>query len=165
MSLNWFLIQAKARQESFAELNLQRLGVETFFPCFSQTRNRCRNQEAKKSALFPGYLFVRMDISTEFRKVTYAHGVLGVVKFGSAPALVVDDVIYSIKARQSNQLVDPSPTYSCKSGETVGITKGPMRGFQALFERKLNGTQRVALLLKTIAYQGRIVIDRDCLAI
>lgn len=166
MNINWYLIHAKARQEGTAEMNLQQLGVETFCPRFKQIKaNRCKSQGDGKGPLFPGYLFVRVDMSTEFRKVTYSHGVIGVVKFGSSPAVVEEEIIHSIKARDANGLVVLSPSLPLKSGQAVLIDKGPFRGFEALFEQELNGIQRVALLLKTVAYQGRIVIDRDCLAI
>ena len=165
MNINWYLIHAKNRQEDTAERNLQHLGVETFCPRFKQIKaNRSKAQAEGKIPLFPGYLFVRVDMSTEFRKVTYAHGVLRVVKFGSAPALVAEEIIHSIRAREDDGLVVLSPSSSLKPGQNVLIDKGPFQGFEAIFEQELNGINRVALLLKTLAYQGRVVIDRDCLA-
>jgi transcriptional antiterminator RfaH len=166
MNINWYLIHAKNRQEDTAERNLQHLGVETFCPRFKQIKaNRSKAQAEGKIPLFPGYLFVRVDMSTEFRKVTYAHGVLRVVKFGSAPALVAEEIIHSIRAREDDGLVVLSPSSSLKPGQNVLIDKGPFQGFEAIFEQELNGINRVALLLKTVAYQGRIVVARDCLAV
>lgn len=166
MHINWYLIHVKARQEETAEMNLQHFGVETFCPYVKQIKaNRCKTQAEGKGPLFPGYLFVRVDMSTEFRKVTYAHGVLRVVKFGSAPALIAEEIIHTIRAREDNGLVVLSPSSSLKPGQAVLIDKGPFNGLEAIFEQELNGTNRVALLMKTVAYQGRVVIDRDCLAI
>ena len=165
MNVFWYLVQAKTRQEGTAELNLKHLGVETFCPYFKQIKaNRWNTQVEGKRPLFPGYLFVRVDMPTEFRKVTYAHGVVGVVKFGSTPALVTEEIIHSIKARENNGLVVLSPSSSLRPGQAVVIDKGPFSGFEAIFEQELNGINRVALLLKTVAYQGRVVIDRNCLA-
>ena len=166
MNINWYLIHAKTRQEDTAERNLQHLGVETFCPRFKRIKaNRCKTQAEGKVPLFPGYLFVRVDMSTEFRKVTYAHGVLRVVKFGSAPAMVAEEIIHSIRAREDDGLVVLSPSSYLKPGQAVLIDKGPFQGFEAIFEQELNGINRVALLLKTVAYQGRIVVDRDWLAV
>jgi len=50
----------------------------------------------RKCPLFPGCLVVRVDISTVFRKVTYAHGEFGVVEFGETSAVVGEEVIHSI---------------------------------------------------------------------
>ena len=164
MNINWYLIHAKARQEGTAARNLQHLGVETFCPRFKQIKvNRCKTQAEGKVPLFPGYLFVRVDMATEFRKVTYAHGVLRVVRFGSAPALVAEEIIQSIREKEDDGLVVLSPSSYLKPGQAVLIDKGPFQGFEAIFEQELNGINRVALLLKTVAYQGRLEIDRDCL--
>ena len=164
MNRNWYLIHAKTRQEAAAEMNLQHLGVETFCPRVKQMKAKgWKTQAERKGPLFPGYLFVRVDMSTEFRKVTYAHGVLRVVKFGATPVLVTEEIIHSIRAREDHGLVVLSPSYP-KPGQAVLINKGPFNGFEAIFEQELNGINRVALLLKTLAYQGRVVIDRNCLA-
>ena len=163
MNRNWYLIHAKSRQENVAEMNLLRLGVETFSPRLLQVKaKKISNQEDRRSPLFPGYLFVKVDITKEFRKVAYAPGVIKVVQFGVAPAVVEEEIINSLKARDGRGLIGPL-TNTFKSGQVVVIDKGLFRGFEALFDQKLNGTQRVALLLKTVAYQGRVVIDPNCL--
>lgn len=166
MSFNWYLIQTKGRQEFVAERNLKRLGVEVYNPCFKPYKSvKCKKSVDRKCPLFPGYLSVRVNILAEFRKVTYAQGVLRVVMFGSVPALVAEEIIHSIRAREDNGLVVLSPSSSLMPGQAVVIDKGPFSGFEAIFEQELNGIQRVALLLNTLTYQGRLVIDRDCLAL
>jgi transcriptional antiterminator RfaH len=159
----WYLIQSKARQEGVAELNLKRLGVETFCPRLRALKLN-RSKATGEEVLFPGYLFIKADMTADYRKVTYAHGVLRVVMFGAAPAVVEEEIIGSIRERAHHGLVTPVPPSILKSGQIVRIQKGPFDGFEAIFEKELNGSQRVALLLKTVAYQGRVVIDRDCLA-
>jgi transcription antitermination factor NusG len=52
-----------------------------------------------------------------------------------------------------------------KSGQIVRIHKGPFNGFEAIFEQELNGSQRVALLMKTVAFHGRMVVDRNCVGL
>ena len=158
----WYLIHSKARQENVAELNLRQLGVETFCPRLRELQPTQSKAQGKGEVLFPGYLFIRVDMTAEYRKVTYAHGVLRVVKFGAAPVVVEEEIIDSIRARVRNGFVLPPLSSSLKSGQVVRIHKGPFHGFEAIFEQKLNGTQRVALLMKTVAFQGRMVIDWDC---
>ena len=161
----WYLIHCKARQEGVAELNLRQLGVDTFCPRFRKSKLTRSKSQVEQEVLFPGYLFIKADMTTEFRKVTYAQGVLRVVKFGAAPAIVEEEIIASIKERVHYGLVIlPSP-FSLKSGQIVCINKGPFSGFEAIFEEELNGEQRVALLMKTMAFQGRLVIDRNCVGL
>lgn len=160
----WYLIQSKARQEGVAELNLKRLGVETFCPRLRALKLN-RSKATGEEVLFPGYLFIKVDMTTEYRKVTYAHGVLRVVKFGVAPAVVEEEIIDSIRERAHNGFVVLPPPSFLKSGQIVRIHKGPFNGFEAIFEQELNGSQRVALLMKTVAFHGRMVVDRNCVGL
>jgi len=165
MNVRWYLIHSKARQEGVAELNLQRLGVETFCPRFRGLKCPRSKGRGEEEVLFPGYLFVKVDITTEYRKVTYAHGVLRVVKFGATPAVVEEAIIASIRERTCNGIVVLTPLSSLKNGQIVRIHKGPFCGFEAIFEKELNGSQRVALLMKTLSFQGRVVVDRNCVGL
>ena len=161
----WYLIHCKARQEDVAELNLRRLGVGTFCPRFRSLKGTGSKAQGEAEVLFPGYLFIKVDMSTEYRKVTYAHGVLRVVKFGAAPAVVEEKIIESIRERVHNGLVVLPRSSSLKSGQIVHIKRGPFCGFEGFFEKELNGAQRVALLMKTVAFQGRMVVDKNCVGL
>ena len=158
--MQWYLVHSKARQENVAELNLRRLGVETFCPRFRKLTPGIA--QSKEEVVFPGYIFIKVDMTTEYRKVTYAHGVLRVVRFGVTPALVEEEIIEAIRERIHKGFAVLPTRSSLKSGQIVRISKGPFYGFEAIFEQELNGAQRVALLMKTVAFQGRMVIDRDC---
>jgi transcriptional antiterminator RfaH len=161
----WYLIHSKARRENVAELNLRRLGVETFCPRFRELKRAGGNAKSEDEVLFPGYFFVKVDMTTEYRKVTYAHGVLRVVRFGAAAAEVEEEIIDSIRERVHNGFVVPPLPSSLQSGQIVRINKGPFNGLDAIFEEELNGAQRVALLMKTVAFQGRMVINRNCVGL
>jgi transcriptional antiterminator RfaH len=158
----WSLIQSKVHHENVAHRNLQRLGVQTFYPRLSRVKTFRGKLQNVEEALFPGYLFVKMDALTEFRKVAYAQGVLRVVTFGSKPAVVSEEIIQSIHSRIHDGVVVVSPDspLKVKPGQTIRVQKGPFSGFDVVFEQEFSGTQRVALLLKAVAYQGRIIIDR-----
>lgn len=161
----WYLVHSKARQEDVAELNLRILGVETFCPRLREFKSTRSKTQTEGEVLFPGYFFVRVNMKTGYRKVTYAHGVLRVVKFGAEPAVVEEEIIDSIRERVHNGFVLPPPSASLESGQKVRIHKWPFHGFEAIFEQELNGPQRVALLMKTVAFQVRMVLDRECVVL
>ena len=163
--LRWYLVHSKARQEELAELSLRLLGIETFCPRLRELKSTRSKSQGEGEVLFPGYFFVKVNMKTGYRKVTYAHGVLRVVKFGAEPVVVEEKIIDSIRERVHNDFVFPPPSAFLESGQIVRIHKGPFHGFEAIFEQELNGTQRVALLLKTVAFQVRMVLDRDCVVL
>ena len=158
--VDWHLLRSKPRQEVIAETNLQRWGVESFCPQLMQTKVIRRKKRTVISPLFPGYLFSRFNLYTDYRKVAYAHGVADVVTFGTTPARVDEEIIETIRASMHEGFVTLSPP-SFISGQTVQIQEGPFKGLLAVFERELSGTQRVALLLKSVSYNARLIIERE----
>ncbi|MEE8303903.1 MAG: transcription termination/antitermination NusG family protein [Candidatus Tectomicrobia bacterium] len=161
--MHWYLVHTKPRQEDVAALNLEKLGVEAFCPRLKQRHIiRCRNR-ATTSPLFPRYLFSRFDSVTQHRLVTYAQGVREVVRFGSVLAIVQDEIIESIKARINGGCVTPNPA-SFTAGQILRIEDGPLCGLEAVFEKELSGQHRVALLLRSVSYQVRVIVDRGYVA-
>ncbi len=158
--MDWYLVRSKPRQEKVADWNLQRLGVNSFCPQLRQTKQIRGKRQTVLDPLFPGYLFARFDFQTEYRKVAYAHGVANVVMFGGVPAKVDEKIIDIIQQRIQEGCRSGS-TGSFTFGQPVRIEEGPMKGFVAVFERELTGTQRVALLLKTVSYSARLIVERE----
>ncbi len=161
--MDWYLVRSKPRQEGIAESNLHRLGVESFCPKLKQAKLSRGKKRTVIVPLFPGYLFSRFNFCTEYRKVAYAHGVLDVVMFGEYPARVDEEIVETIRARMHEGFVTYSPR-SFQSGQTVQIQEGPFKGLLAVFERELTGTQRVALLLKSVSYNARVIIERESIS-
>ena len=158
--MDWYLVRSKPRQEAIAESNLQRWDIETFCPQLKQTKLTRGKKRTVFSPLFPGYLFSRFNMYTEYRKVVYSHGVANVVMFGTTPAKVDEEIIEAIRARMHEGFVTLSPS-ELTPGQTVRIQEGPFKGLLAVFERELTGTQRVALLLKNVSYNARLILDRE----
>jgi transcription antitermination factor NusG len=52
-------------------------------------------------------------------------------------------------------------TPSFSAGQTVRVQSGPLKGLEAIFEREMGDRQRAVLLLKTLSYQARVVVDLD----
>ena len=104
--MNWYAVNTQPRREEVAELNLRRLGVETFFPRIREERVIRRRREVVTGPLFPGYLFARFDLATSFRAVNYARGVKQVVSFGAVPAPVDEEVLDAIRRASGFARVD-----------------------------------------------------------
>ena len=158
--MNWYVVKVKVRQESIAARSLQNLGVEIFSPQLKENRITRRKRRVVVGPLFPGYFFANFDLSRHYRAVHYAHGVSGVVTFGSSPATIDEGTIYSIKSRFEGDCVVVRPS-SFKPGQTVRIQGGAFEGLEAVFEREMTAQQRVVLLLNTLSSQFRVDVDRE----
>ncbi len=156
-SADWFLVHTQPRQELVAEQSLLRLGVETFFPRIRQQRVIRRRPRVVTGPLFPGYVFARFDVATRWRAVNYACGVTRIVVFGETPAVVPDELVSGLVARMEEGAVVVRQRFA--AGDRVRVSWGPFEGLEALFERELSDQQRVVLLLQTVGFPARVVVD------
>ena len=124
------------------QLDLRR--IETFAP---RVRVQVVNPRARKvRAYFPGYIFVHTDLEKLGRSVLqYVPGSAGLIAFGGEPAFVPEALIHAIRQRvdeinsAGGELFD-----ALKSGDTVLVHSGPFAGYEAIFDVRLPGTERVA---------------------
>jgi len=155
--MHWYAVRTKPNQERQAELSVQRLGVETFYPQMKQRRVIRRREQMIIGSLFPGYLFARLNLAVHYRAAKYANGVLDLVAFGSIPAIVDEEIIEGIRARlQDGCLAVPAVSFT--PGAVVRIHAGHLQGLEAVFEREMSDHERVVLLLRTLTYQARVVL-------
>lgn len=152
-SLTWYAIRTKPRQEERAAENLTSWGIATLAPRLKG------NSGQRDSHLFPGYIFGRFDPFKMLHNIHFTRGVAYVVNFGGVPAPINDDVIGEICARMDENGVIRNTT-TLNPGDEVMIRSGPLRNFVGVFERDLPATERVQILLRTVAYSARVEVSR-----
>jgi transcriptional antiterminator RfaH len=110
--------------------------------------------------LFPRYIFARFAVNDLLHKVCFTRGVNNVVQFGNVPAPVDETIISLLKSRiDKDGFIKTSE--DLKSGDMVVIDDGPLKNFTGIFERELPDHERISILLTTVSYQSRILLDRD----
>ena len=164
--MHWYAVSTKPNHEKQVEQNIRRWGVECFLPLLQESKIIRRTKRTVISPLFPGYLFVRINLAEHYRTVTYARGVRKMVEFGSNPAEIDKGVIDAIKSKvaDAHAYVMEKPK-DLGSGQIVQIKDGPLVGIEAVFMREMPGQQRAMVLLHTLAFQARAVVNIDQLAL
>lgn len=158
--MRWYVLCTKLNHEKQAEQNLRRRGVECFLPLFQEQRTIRRRVKTVIAPLFPGYLFVRINLSEHYRAVSYARGVRKIVEFGGTPVEVDIAMIDVIKNRMANsQVYILEKPKELSNGQLVQIKDGLFVGLEAVFMREMPGHQRAVVLLRTLALQARIVLE------
>jgi transcriptional antiterminator RfaH len=110
--------------------------------------------------LFPCYIFARFDAEKSRRLVRYANGVTNIVSFGNKPAVVDEAIVSAILEHAREDVVTVKPP-TLKAGDMVEIQDGPLRGLHGIFEREMGDSERVVVLLETIASAARVQLARD----
>lgn len=162
-SPQWFAVCTHSKQEDRAYYNLQAANIECFAPRIKERRINQFSGAVSYIArpLFPRYIFARFSIQSLLRKVSFTRGVLKVISFNAKPAPIDEEVIELLRARGGS---DGFLTIgeALKAGDEVRIKDGPWKALVGVVERDLQSSERVQLLLTAINFQGRLVIEREC---
>ena len=62
---DWYVLQTKVRHEAVAEHNLNNQSFNTFLPMLRVQRHSRGKWQSFNEALFPGYLFVELDLENQ----------------------------------------------------------------------------------------------------
>lgn len=150
----WYVVLTKVRQEQRAAENLRNQGGEVYLPMLSVERIRRGKRCQQEEALFPGYLFLKASPQDALLgKVRSTFGVRGLLRFGEEPVTVADALIQDIRQRSRQK---PKQQYA--SGQSVLLTSGPFKDYQAIFH-SYNGTERAIILIHLLGQQNQLLID------
>jgi transcriptional antiterminator RfaH len=154
----WYLILTKPSGETNAQINLERQNYEVYCPRLLQTVRLAGRWRERIAALFPRYLFVRLEEGQQsLGPVRSTVGVAAIVQFGLRYAAVPNEVVQNLRERADpqsglHQLGRQSPFLR---GSPVRITSGPFEGLEGVFERK-SGSERVVVLLKLLGQDASV---------
>jgi transcriptional antiterminator RfaH len=110
-------------------------------------------------SLFPGYLFIRMDLQTQaVTPIRSTRGVIGMVRFGSRIPSVPEVLIERLKAAHTDLhgAIRKTPVFS--PGDRVEIVSGPFTGLEAIFV-STNGEERVQILLELLGRANQVLLS------
>jgi transcription antitermination factor NusG len=161
MAEYWYTLRAKPRKEEVIWRQVASQGFETYYPRLKVQPVNPRSRKVKP--YFPGYLFVRADIekvgASFFQWMPHT---LGLVSFGGEPAIVPDNLLQAIQERvrainaAGGEIFD-----GLKAGDVVRISDGPFSGFEAIFDARLPGSERVRVLLEFLGNRRQVTIVLD----
>jgi len=158
--LRWYAIQTKANKEKKVEKRLADLRIEVFLP-WMRTRRRIGSRfHWVLAPLFPAYLFCRLDLLESGKAARYSPGVRDFLKFGNHIAEVGGEIVATLRERCPGGIAQIE-LVSVKPGDPVKINEGPFSGLEAIFEKKMKGSERVAVLLDILGRQTRLVLPSE----
>ena len=154
----WTVAQLQPSRTALALNLLAKEGFTVYAPKIREQRNFRGRRTKVVSALFPGYVFVR--IALQWHAACWCPGVVRLVVDGLRPAKVPEKVIKDIRDRERGGIIE-LPWRGPKRGDRVRILSGPFRGHLAIYA-DMAGHERVAVLLKIFGGQQRVTLaERD----
>jgi transcriptional antiterminator RfaH len=152
----WICLRAKPKKENMVARALREDSlVEVFCPLIRFRRPTARGAVWFQEALFPGYLFVRLEPSRDLRRVASTQGSIGPVRFAGEISFVPCEVIaslqepYAMAPEQPLVLAEPIET-----GQEKQIVEGPFRGLTCTVRHYMPARRRVEILVE---FLGQVV--------
>jgi transcription antitermination factor NusG len=150
MQANWYVLRSKPHKEDVLWQHACSQGYELFYP---RIPVKAVNPRARKVVpYFPGYMFVHVAIQevgiSIFQWMPHAHGL---ICFDNAPASVSDDMIEAIRTRVYAIVQAGGELFlQLQHGDLLTIRSGPFAGYEAIFDARLSGGERVRVLLEML---------------
>ena len=158
MTASWYALRSKPRKEVVLWQQLLAREFDVFFP--RMRVNPVNPRSRKLRPYFPGYMFVQVDIEkiglSTFKWMPHA---IGLVSFDNEPATVPDNLIHAVRIRVEEIAEAGGEFYDgLKKGDPVRISSGPFAGYEAIFDMRLPGSERVRVLIQMLS-DRKISVD------
>jgi transcription antitermination factor NusG len=159
----WFVARVLPRQENRAQFNLHRLGFRSFLPTLRRTVRHARRSRDTLQPLFPGYVFIIMDLSKHrWRSVNGTFGVASLIMGADqptpVPSGVVEALIASFESCGAFHL-----DCSLEIGQKVRILSGPFADTLCRLAH-LDDRGRVRVLLEIMGTEVATQLQRSAIA-
>lgn len=145
--MNWYVMRSKPNKEAALWRELCARRLDSFYP-----RLRVHPVNPRSRTLrpyFPGYLFLHADLDeVGFTAVQWMPFSMGLVSFDHEPAMVSDSLIHALRRRVDEIEAAGGEIFdNLKKGDPVLIQDGAFAGYEAIFDTRLPGSERVRVLL------------------
>jgi transcriptional antiterminator RfaH len=151
----WYALHAKPHKERQVAEHLRQRSLEVYLPLVRV--NPVNPRSARIRPYFPCYLFVQADIQAiGLGALQWTPGLRRLVEFDNQPAVVPENFIVELQRRLGQiQAAGGLILEGLGRGDAVRIVAGPFAGYEAVFDSRLPGSERVRVLLQLIAASQR----------
>jgi transcriptional antiterminator RfaH len=160
MAIQWYALQTKPYKEATVWQQLVAQDHQAYFPRLRVNPVNPRARQVRP--YFPGYLFVRADLSQVGSSVfQFMPHTVGLVSFGGESTPVHEAIITNLQRRlQEIEAAGGEIFLNLRRGDRVVIDAGPLAGYDAIFDWRIPGTERVKVLLQILHGQS-IPVELD----
>jgi transcriptional antiterminator RfaH len=156
--LKWICLRTHQKREHVAIAHVRVIdGVEVYGPRIRFEKMTRQGKVWFTEALFPSYLFARVNLELHQRLVASAHGVSGIVRFGEKPTIVPDQAIAELRAEIPNQEYK-IPSAKFEPGVSVVIGNPLFYGLRALVTQVIPARERIKVLMEFLGRHSEIEI-------
>ncbi|MBI1873306.1 MAG: hypothetical protein HYS05_05360 [Acidobacteria bacterium] len=148
----WYCLSTRAKCENVTSAKLAEKQIEVLNPRLPARRG----SGERMIPLFPGYIFARFALATDYYRVVWTPGLKAIIGNGSEPVSVEPELIQLIVERVEAACRTGT---ELKPGDRVRIESGPFRSLDGVFSSYCSGKQRVKVLLELFNQPVLVALD------
>ncbi len=152
---NWYAVHTKSRHERLVSTLIKNQKLETYLPVKKTMRKWSDRKKIVEFPLFNGYLFVHIPLMDK-DKVLHTKGVVRLLG-GYAPEQIPEDQIETLMRFEQHDM-EVDPYLHLHEGQSIKVTKGPLKDCQGILVRKKN-KYRLVLNLEIIQQSVSVELD------
>lgn len=161
---NWYALAVQPRKEEYVERQLASNGYRVACPRFRKIVRHARQTKTKLAPLFPGYLFIELDLATQsWRKANWIPGSIGLVKFDNRPTSLNRDFVENFVLNLSENGLAQFKQ-DLKVGDRVQAVGGP---FDRLIGEvvAMSDSDRVKVLMEALNRKVEMTLPKSSIVI
>jgi transcription termination/antitermination protein NusG len=157
-SPSWYVLHTKSRAENVVNEGLAKKQVEVFLPKITVQSRRKDRRKMIRLPLFPGYLFVKTDLSPrQHLEIVKTAGAVKLVGNSQGPIPVTDETILSLQIMVATDA--PITTgFMFKRGDPVMVVSGPFSGIIGIFDH-YRGKGRIIVHIEALGQFASVEVD------
>jgi|HubBroStandDraft_1064217.scaffolds.fasta_scaffold94707_2 transcription antitermination factor NusG len=148
---HWYAVSVRPKHERMVTRHLEHQGLNHFLPFYRSMRRWKDRRKELDMPLFPGYVFVNLNLQDRLG-VLRVPGVVQFVTFQGQPATVPDSEIRALESSLSSGL-RPLPHPYLRQGRKVRVKSGPLVDSEGIMVRRKEGFRLVLsinLLMRSV---------------
>jgi transcription antitermination factor NusG len=152
----WYALYTFPRHEKLVAQQIERRRFTSFLPVYRSVRRWKDRRKELELALFPGYVFVRMDLEDRLQ-VLQVPGVVRLIHFNGRPAAIAAEEIEALRSKLSGiDRIEPHPYLN--RGRRVRVRSGPMQGLEGIVVRRKD---RCRIIFSIDLLQLSVAVELD----
>ena len=149
--LHWYACYTHGRHERKVEAGLERVGIESYLPMWTQERKWSDRVKKIEVPLFPSYVFGRFRL-IDLAAVLRTPGLATVVRSGGYPTPIPDHELEYVRRVADTSCahgIELEADYGVEKGDRVRVVRGVFRGIEGVVLEH-RSQMRVLIRLKAI---------------
>jgi transcription antitermination factor NusG len=151
----WYVACTLARHEKAIADRLRSKEIETYLPLYWAVRSWGQRRAKVELPLFPGYVFVRTEITRKVRVLEHP-GVIRFVGLNGKATPIADEDMQTLRTSLSACKAEPYPYLI--AGRRIRIKSGPLLGVEGAIVRRKGS---VRLIVQVDLIQRAVLLELD----